>query len=35
VERAIARASPLPVPTESDLFQEGFRELNLVFRPKD
>ncbi len=35
VERAIARAQPLPVPTDTDLFQEYFRELNLVFRPKD
>jgi colicin import membrane protein len=35
VERAISRASPLPVPTDTDLFQESFRELNLVFRPKD
>ena len=35
VERAIAAAQPLPVPTDTDLFQENFRELNLVFRPKD
>ena len=35
VERAINRASPLPVPNDTDLFQENFRELNLVFRPKD
>ncbi len=35
VERAIMAAQPLPVPTETDLFQEYFRELNLVFRPKD
>ena len=25
----------LPVPRETDLFQETFRELPLVFRPKD
>ena len=35
VERAISAAQPLPVPTEPDLFQENFRELTLVFRPKD
>lgn len=35
VERAIMAAQPLPVPGESDLFQENFRELALVFRPKD
>jgi colicin import membrane protein len=35
VERAIMAAQPLPVPTETDLFQENFRELALVFRPKD
>ena len=35
VERAISRAQPLPVPTDTDLFQENFRELTLVFRPKD
>ena len=35
VERAIMAAQPLPVPTDTDLFQEYFRELNLVFRPKD
>ena len=35
VERAIAAAQPLPVPNDTDLFQENFRELNLVFRPKD
>ena len=28
-------AQPLPVPTDSDLFQDNFRELNLVFRPHD
>ena len=35
VERAIMAAQPLPVPTETDLFQENFRELPLHFRPKD
>jgi len=35
VERAIMAAQPLPVPGETDLFQENFRELLLKFRPKD
>jgi colicin import membrane protein len=35
VERAIMAAQPLPVPNDTELFQENFRELNLVFRPKD
>ena len=35
VERAIMAAQPLPVPDETDLFQENFRELHLKFRPKD
>ncbi len=35
VERAIMKAQPLPVPGETDLFQENFRELLLKFRPKD
>ncbi len=35
VERAISAAQPLPVPTDTDLFHESFRELNLLFRPKD
>jgi colicin import membrane protein len=35
VERAIMAAQPLPVPNDTDLFQENFRELHLVFRPKD
>jgi colicin import membrane protein len=35
VERAIMAAQPLPVPNETELFQENFRELALVFRPKD
>jgi colicin import membrane protein len=35
VERAIMAAQPLPVPSETDLFQENFRELLLKFRPKD
>lgn len=34
VERAILRAQPLPVPSNPDLMRE-FRELNLVFRPKE
>ena len=35
VERAIMAAQPLPVPNDTDMFQENFRELPLVFRPKD
>jgi colicin import membrane protein len=35
VERAIMAAQPLPVPSETELFQENFRELALLFRPKD
>jgi colicin import membrane protein len=35
VERAIMAAQPLPVPSETELFQENFRVLALVFRPKD
>jgi len=35
VERAILAAQPLPVPSETELFQENFRELLLKFRPKD
>jgi colicin import membrane protein len=35
VERAIWKAQPLPVPDETDLFQDNFREFKLVFRPKD
>jgi len=35
VERAITSARTLPVPDDPDLFQENFRELTLVFRPKD
>ena len=34
IERAISAASPFPVPSDTDLFQESFRELTLVFRPK-
>jgi colicin import membrane protein len=34
VERAILRAQPLPLPPDPALFN-NFRELNLVFRPKD
>ncbi len=35
VGRAITSARTLPVPDDPDLFQENFRELTLVFRPKD
>jgi len=35
VERAIWAAHELPVPNDPELFQEYFRELTLVFRPKD
>jgi TonB family protein len=35
VARAIEAAQPLPVPAETALFQKNFRELNLIFRPKD
>ena len=35
VGRAIMVAQPLPVPAETELFQDSFRELTLVFRPKD
>lgn len=34
VERAILRAQPLPLPPDPALIRQ-FRELNLVFRPKD
>ncbi len=34
VERAILRAQPLPLPPDPALMRQ-FRELNLVFRPKD
>jgi colicin import membrane protein len=34
VERAIRRASPLPVPSDPALF-ESFRELNLEIRPRE
>ena len=34
VERAIHLAAPLPLPPDSALFKD-FRELNLVFRPKE
>lgn len=34
VERAILRAQPLPLPPDPALMKE-FRELNLVFRPKE
>ncbi len=35
VERAIWKASPLPVPSDPDLFSSKFRNLHLKFRPKD
>lgn len=35
VERAIWKASPLPVPSDPDLFSRKFRNLHLKFRPKD
>ncbi len=35
VERAIIAAQPLPVPSDIDLFNDNFRNLTLVFRPKD
>lgn len=35
VLRAIEAAQPLPIPTETKLFQKNFRNLNLIFRPKD
>ncbi len=34
VERAINAAQPLPVPDDTDLFQENFRELYLSFYPR-
>jgi colicin import membrane protein len=33
VERAIVGASPLPVPGESDLFQQEFRKFKFSFKP--
>ena len=35
VGRAIQAAQPLPVPSESDLFQAYFRKINLKFRPRE
>lgn len=35
IERAIAAAQPLPVPTDTDLFQENFREFSFSIRPED
>ncbi|HEY7658028.1 MAG TPA: cell envelope integrity protein TolA [Burkholderiales bacterium] len=34
VERAILRAQPLPLPPDPAMFKD-FRELNLIFRPKE
>ncbi len=34
VERAILKAQPLPLPPDPALMRQ-FRELNLVFRPKE
>ena len=33
VESAINRSSPLPVPDDSDLFQQYFRKFNFTFKP--
>ncbi len=35
VERAIWKASPLPVPSDAELFSKNFRNLHLKFKPKD
>ena len=35
VRRAIMASQPLPVPTETALFQQNFRKFNLSFRPKE
>lgn len=35
VEQAVKRASPLPVPEESGLFERYFRSMRLVFDPQD
>jgi serine protease Do len=34
VRTAILAAQPLPVPSDSDMFQEHFRRFNMSFRPK-
>jgi TonB family protein len=34
IERGIMAAQPLPVPSETEMFQAHFRELVLIFRPK-
>ncbi len=35
VERAIWKASPLPVPSDADLFSRKFRQFHIKFRAKD
>ncbi len=35
VERAIWKATPLPVPADADLFGRNFRKLHLRYKPKD
>ncbi len=35
VERAIHAAAPLPVPADSDLFQQNFRRFSFTFKPQD
>lgn len=34
-ESAVYKATPLPVPTEKDLFEAHFREFDFVFNPED
>ncbi|MFW6350097.1 MAG: cell envelope integrity protein TolA, partial [Thiohalospira sp.] len=35
LERAVLRASPLPVPDDDELFERNFREFNMKFSPRD
>ncbi|MFW6191480.1 MAG: cell envelope integrity protein TolA, partial [Thiohalospira sp.] len=35
LERAVLRASPLPVPDDDELFESSFREFNMKFSPRD